>query len=118
MKNPTKIVKDTIQKNNDFDNDNNINSIISDIETFASIEIFRNRAIISAVGEGIRDTSGIASRFFGALDGINISMISMGASEVNLSIIVNEDELDKSVKLLHTEFFENQKLPELFSELK
>jgi aspartate kinase len=100
-----------------IDNDRNLASIISDLNSFASIEIYENKAIISAVGEGVRDTSGIAARFFGALNGVNISMISMGASEVNLSIIIAENELEKAVKLLHSEFFENQTLPELFIEL-
>ena len=100
-----------------IDNDNNLDSIIRDLQSFSSIDIIRNRAVISAVGEGIRNTSGIASKFFGAINGVNISMISMGASEVNLSIIVAEEDLENAVKLLHKEFFEKEILPELFVKL-
>lgn len=100
-----------------IDNDKNLDTIIRDLRSFSSIDIIRNRAIISAVGEGIRNTSGIASRFFGAINGVNISMISMGASEVNLSIIVAEEDLENAVKLLHKEFFEKEILPELFVKL-
>lgn len=100
-----------------IDNDSNLDAIIKDLSSFSSIEIMKNCAIISVVGEGIRDTAGIASRFFNAVSGVNISMISMGASEINLSIVVSENELEKSVKLLHNEFFENVSLPDVFVEL-
>jgi aspartate kinase len=100
-----------------IDNVKNLERIKDELSEFANIDILKERAIISVVGEGIRDTSGIASRFFGAISGINISMISMGASEVNLSIIVLEDELEKAVRLLHQEFFENDILPDLFINL-
>lgn len=100
-----------------IENDKNLQEIIHDLGEFASIEIYRKRAIISAVGEGIRDTSGIASRFFRALDGVNILMISMGASEVNLSIIVDDSELNKAVELLHKEFFETDIENRLFVKL-
>ncbi len=100
-----------------IDNDCNLNEIMKDLSSFASIEIIPNQAIISVIGEGIRNTTGIASQFFGAVNGINISMISMGASEVNLSIALSENELESAVKCLHNEFFEKKTLPDLFVQL-
>ncbi|MBX3044713.1 MAG: lysine-sensitive aspartokinase 3 [Candidatus Kapabacteria bacterium] len=100
-----------------IDNDGNLDNIIKDLSHFATTDVYKGRAIISVVGEGIRDTAGIASRFFVALNGVNIYMISMGASEINLSIVVSEKDLEKSVKLLHKEFFENENLPDLFVKL-
>jgi aspartate kinase len=44
-------------------------------------------------------------RVFGALDGINIRMISQGASLLNLSFVVAEKDLHRTVEALHTEFF-------------
>jgi aspartate kinase len=100
-----------------IDNTKNIKNIIEDLSEFAKIDLINNQAIISAVGEGIRDTSGIAARFFGVLEGVNVTMITFGASEVNLSIIVNETELDTAVKLLHSEFFKNQNDNSIFLEI-
>jgi aspartate kinase len=88
-----------------IDNDKNLDRIVESLSQFARLDVFRRRAVISAVGEGIRNTSGIAARFFGVLKGINVSMISFGASEINLSIIVEEQDLEDAVKLLHSEFF-------------
>lgn len=90
-----------------IDNTWNLPDIISDLEKFAAVEIREKMSIISAVGEGIRNTSGIAARFFGVLSGVNIPMVSVGASEINLSIVVKEDDLENALKLLHGEFFSN-----------
>ncbi|MFA7627334.1 MAG: lysine-sensitive aspartokinase 3 [Candidatus Kapaibacterium sp.] len=100
-----------------IDDDSNLSNIINDLSTFATIDVWRNKAIISVVGEGIRETAGIAAKFFGALSGLNISMISMGASEVNLSIVLDESILESAVQLLHKEFFESSNLHDLFVKL-
>ena len=47
----------------------------------------------------------MARRIFNALDGINIRMISQGASLLNLGFVVAEDDVRHTVAALHTEFF-------------
>jgi aspartate kinase len=47
----------------------------------------------------------VARSVFNALDGINIRMISQGASLLNLSFVVNEADLARAVAALHKEFF-------------
>lgn len=99
------------------DNGPLLDAAIKELEKFSNVEIFLEKAIISAVGDGIRNESGIAARFFGALTGINISMISFGASEVNLSIIVDSVDIKKAVNMLHTEFFTDDIDNEIFVNL-
>ena len=59
---------------------------------------------ISMVGVGMRTHSGIASKMFSALaeNNINISMIS--TSEIKISIVTNEDNLDTAINVLHKAF--------------
>ena len=61
-------------------------------------------AKVSVVGVGMRTHSGVASRMFSALAkaGINIQMIS--TSEIKISCVVDEDEVEKAVRVLHDEF--------------
>ena len=101
-----------------IDNKFNADKIIQELSEFSSIEFFDNKAIISVIGEGIRNTSGISARFFGILKDINIYMVSMGASEINLSIVVDEDNLKNAVVLLHDEFFSNELDSSIFEEIK
>ena len=42
-----------------------------------------------------------------SLDGINIRMISQGASEINMSFMIEEDDADEAVRSLHAAFFAN-----------
>jgi len=63
-----------------------------------------NIAKVSVVGTGMRNHPGVARKLFGALgaDEINIEMIS--TSEIKISVIVEEDDTDKAVQLLHKTF--------------
>ncbi|HET8547836.1 MAG TPA: lysine-sensitive aspartokinase 3, partial [Bryobacteraceae bacterium] len=64
-----------------------------------------DQAIVCLVGENIRYTPGVARRVFGALDRVNVRMISQGASLLNLGVVVAEADLRDAVTALHTEFF-------------
>ena len=69
------------------------------------MESERDQAIVCLVGDNIRYTPGVAKRVFGALDGINIRMISQGASLLNVSFVVAEKDIGRTVEALHEEFF-------------
>lgn len=101
-----------------IDNSENLKEIIDELKTFSEVTYSQDNAIVSVIGEGIKKTAGIAARFFGVLSDINISMVSVGASEVNLSIVINQNDLDTCVKKLHFHFFENVILDnEIFSKI-
>jgi len=55
----------------------------------------------------------VASRTFAAMTGVNVRMISQGASLLNLSVVVAEKDLRTAVEELHTEFFHDLD-PEVF----
>ncbi|MAN20690.1 MAG: aspartate kinase, partial [Gammaproteobacteria bacterium] len=61
-------------------------------------------AKISMVGVGMRTHPGVASKMFAALadNNINISMIS--TSEIKISIVTNEENLDTAINVLHKAF--------------
>jgi aspartate kinase len=57
------------------------------------------------VGEDIRGQSGIAAQVFAAVRHINVRMISQGASEINMSFMIEESDVDEALRSLHKEFF-------------
>lgn len=85
-----------------------------ELSVLGDVVVSYDNAIIAAIGEGIKHTAGIASRLFGALKGINISMVSVGASEVNLSIVVKEADMQRAITLLHEDFFSGDLDPDFF----
>jgi aspartate kinase len=63
-------------------------------------------SIVAAVGAGMKGTPGIAAKLFRAVadNGVNVKMIAQGSSELNISCVVREDDVLKSVHALHEEF--------------
>ncbi|MBZ5585166.1 MAG: lysine-sensitive aspartokinase 3 [Acidobacteriia bacterium] len=88
-----------------IDNCKNLEAIQAELRQFAEVNVEHDQVIVCLVGENIRYTPGVARRVFNALDGINIRMISQGASLLNLSFVVSEADLNRTVAALHEEFF-------------
>jgi aspartate kinase len=84
-------------------------AIMRDLQQLGTVEVERQRAIICVVGENLRSTPGIAGRIFSTLNDINITLISQGASKINLTFVVDENQAHEVVRRLHDEFF-GQKL--------
>jgi aspartokinase/homoserine dehydrogenase 1 len=72
-----------------------------------SVDLNEDVALIAAVGEGLLARKGLAARIFSAVSraGVNVEMISTGASEVASYFIVDRDDTDKVIRALHREFF-------------
>jgi aspartate kinase len=87
------------------DNTRHIDLILGELRQFAESTVEHDGVIVCLVGENIRYTPGVARRVFNALDGINIRMISQGASLLNISFVVAETDLLRTVTALHEEFF-------------
>lgn len=88
-----------------IDNVQRLPEIVEELQLFAEVESEKDQTIVCLVGENIRYTPGVARRVFNALDGINIRMISQGASLLNISFVVAEKDLSRTVEALHGEFF-------------
>ena len=74
----------------------------------ASVEI--NMTNIAVVGDRMKDHQGISGKLFSSLgaNNINIRAIAQGASERNISIIINQKNTQKALNSIHECFFEEQ----------
>ena len=74
-----------------------------ELESIGTVEVRRGLAVVALVGEGAPRRLGLAGHVFTLLGGVGIQveMISQGASRVNLSFVVAEDDADRAVRLLH-----------------
>jgi aspartate kinase len=80
-------------------------AICAELAQIADVKAEGAKALICLVGEDIRGISGIAAQVFDAVKHINIRMISQGASEINMSFMINEEDVEEAVRSLHTKFF-------------
>jgi aspartate kinase len=97
-----------------------VEEIIRDLKPIAAVKVESDLAVVCIVGEELRYTSGIAARIFGTLGDINVLLISQGASNVNLTFVVAEREVEETVRRLHASLFEcdTQELTPLFQRRK
>ena len=67
----------------------------------------KDLATVAIVGENMKRTPGIAGKLFGTLgrNGINVIACAQGASETNISFVVDSKSLRKSLNVIHDSFF-------------
>ncbi len=82
-------------------------AISAELSKLADVKFEGNKALVCLVGEDIRGQAGISGQVFSAISHINVRMISQGASEINMSFMINEEDVDEAIQALHTHFFAN-----------
>jgi len=87
--------------------------LAEDLEHFGKVSIIREKATISLVGENLRTSNDFATTVFKNLDGLNIDMISFGASPINFTLVVDEIDVSSIIAKLHEIFFQDPD-PEVF----
>ena len=89
--------------------DEDVKALCKDLSTIAEVELHNDRAILTLIADVGRSSDVLATVFrsFSA-SGIKVEMMSQGASKVNISFIVREDQIENAILKLHSCFFENQ----------
>jgi aspartate kinase len=82
-----------------------IQSLVRDLTELGEVWIEEHRAVIAIVGIGLRHTPGLAGRVFNAVWPANVEIISQGASAINMTFVVREEDGPDVVRRLHQEFF-------------
>jgi aspartate kinase len=90
-----------------------LSAAVEDLREFADVEVEKSHAIVCLVGEGIREAPGAVAAVFEALRdaGVRLRMVSVAASDVNVSLLVPEKDVTKAVRALHSRFFEGPAAP-------
>jgi aspartate kinase len=87
------------------DSNERLPEICEELGQIADVKMEGHKALICMVGEDIRGHNGMAGRVFSAIKHINVRMISQGASEINMSFMIEESDVEDAVRALHAEFF-------------
>lgn len=84
-------------------------AFVHEIDYLKSIRILHEKelSIIAIVGEKMRNTPGISAKLFRSLgkNGINVTAIAQGSSELNISVVISQHSLKKALNVIHEEFF-------------
>ena len=82
--------------------------LLRELEKLGELEVEEHKAIVCLVGKDICGRVGIAASIFAtiAAAGINVHMISQGASEINVGFVIEDRDVPEAVRQLHRVFFE------------
>ncbi|KAF8899856.1 Aspartate/glutamate/uridylate kinase [Mucidula mucida] len=77
--------------------------LVRELKKSGTVSVHQNMAILSLVGKEMRNMVGIAGRMFTTLaqGNVNIEMISQGASEINISCVIDGKDSIKALNLIH-----------------
>jgi aspartate kinase len=82
--------------------------LLRELKKLGEVEVEEHKAIVCLVGKDICGRVGIAASVFAtiAAAGINVHMISQGASEINVGFVIEDSDVPEAVRQLHRVFFE------------
>jgi aspartate kinase len=83
-----------------------VDELAADLAELGEVKVQRDRAVVALVGERLLKTPGVPGRALGALSEIYVEMISLGANEINLSLVVGREHAAEAQRALHAAFFE------------
>ena len=72
-----------------------------------SVEVTPDCSILAVVGDGMAGTPGVAAKVFGALSnaGVNVRAIAQGASERNISVLIDSRHATRALRSVHSAFY-------------
>jgi aspartate kinase len=82
-----------------------LDAVLMDLAALGDVSVERARGIIAIVGAGLTDDSSAMSTALGALRGIKIHMLSLSATGINLTVIVDGEQVAPAMRQLHAAFF-------------
>ena len=87
------------------DSNERLPEIAADLRKFADVKYEGRKALICMVGENIRGQNGIAAQVFGALRAHQPAHDLAGRIEINMSFMIDEDDVEEAIRSLHSVFF-------------
>lgn len=86
-----------------LDNDDHLKDAVKELESFSTVTTNKNQGIVSIIGEGIAHSSYTISKIFATLNThkILVNMVSLGATDININLVIDKTQIEKAVKILH-----------------
>jgi aspartate kinase len=82
-----------------------LKALTADLEALGSVKVEPHVAILCLVGQDLWKDNRLIARVFEAIPELPVRMISLGSSDINLSVVVQAKDLDAAVAAVHQAFF-------------
>ena len=88
-----------------LDDDQHIDAVVAQLSAFGDVAVERGRGIVALVGAGLGESTETMARALTALRDLRLHMVSLSATGINLTLIVDGDSVHEAMRRLHAEFF-------------
>jgi aspartate kinase len=79
--------------------------IVTELKKIGEVKVDGSKSIVCCVGDNLRNIPGVPHIVFSALQDVKVQMISQGASAINITFVIDQDQLPEAVRGLHDAFF-------------
>src|SRR5437763_13847166 len=87
------------------DDASHLEAIVSDLRALGDVSVERSRGIVAVVGGAIADGGQAMARALGALGDTRVHMLSLSATGINLTMVVDDDQVNPAMQRLRAAFF-------------
>ena len=91
-----------------IDDASRLEELLVDLRRLGDVAIDRNRGIVALVGAAMAEHAGAMSRALAAIGDTQLHMLSLSATGINLTMVVDSDDVHPLMQRLHAEFFEGK----------
>ncbi|GJG88522.1 aspartokinase [Gemmatimonadetes bacterium T265] len=89
-----------------LDDATRLGALLADLRAFGDVSVERGRGIVAVVGAGLTDDPSALARAFMALgDGVRVHMATVSATGINLTLVLDSDQVGPAMRRLHDAFF-------------
>ena len=88
-----------------LDDPTNLDSVVSDLMQFGDVAVERHRGIVAIVGAGIADGGAAMAKAVAALGAIPVYMVSLSATGINFTLVIDDAQVAPAMQRLHDTFF-------------
>lgn len=87
------------------DDDQHLDDVVAQLRAFGDVGIERSRGIVALVGAGLGESSPTMAQALAAIGDVRLHMLSLSATGINLTLIVDADAVQAVMRALHARFF-------------
>jgi len=94
-----------------------VHALKHQLDELGNVTVAQGKASLCLVGKGLRGRAGVTDRIFKPLSDMKIYMVSFGASDLNLTLLIDEEHVPRALNRLHKEFFDTATLSDTFETI-
>jgi aspartate kinase len=88
-----------------LDDDQHLEAVVAQLSAFGDVAVERHRGIVALVGAGLGEHTATMAKALASLGDLRLHMVSLSATGINLTLIVDGDQVNEAMKRLHAAFF-------------